>query len=84
MVINYKNPVFAVGDLVGVRKEDPNTKSVTFIEAYVKELQAKRDKDIFTHWTYGVELLTKSGVEYYDEDSLQGKMVVMRQYSKRM
>lgn len=81
----YKHPEFSIGDEVVVvtPSEDKLAKNQT--PGFITALKPARDvTGVFSGWKYEISLLNEDKTVTAEAVDLQGRTVVLRQYTKRM
>lgn len=81
--MSYKHPAFSVGDHVEFMIETETKK--TAVEGVIVELELQRHEGgKISGWRYKVAHMNEDKLELLNEDQLRGRMLVLRQFTKRM
>lgn len=80
MSVSYSHPAFTVGDHVEIIVSKAKSE-----EGFVAELIAKRNEaGVFIGWAYKVARLEEDKTTEHSETELRGRLVIMRQFTRRM
>jgi len=80
MPVSYSHPAFTVGDHVEIIVDKAKVE-----EGFVSELIAKRNEaGAFIGWAYKVTRLDADKTTEHIESELRGRLVIMRQFTRRM
>ena len=81
--MNYKHPAFSIGDQVEYTLDGENKKAV--VEGAIVALELVRGPDSkVSGWRYGVALLNEDKIVSKEEPELRGRMMLLRQFTKKM